>query len=162
MPGYGIVGPGEGSGLLPWSWAEERLTSSHDYWVTTTWPDGRPHVMPVWGMWHGSCLWFSSSGTSRKTLNLERDPRCSVATDQASEPVVLEGRAEVVKDLEVLEAVLDLENRKYGTSYTMEMLDPAVNACFRVRPSWVFGLAAADFTGSPTRWVFGEQGPSGD
>ena len=25
MPGYGIVGPDQGSGLLPWSWAEERL-----------------------------------------------------------------------------------------------------------------------------------------
>src|SRR5690606_27626478 len=24
MPGYGIVGPDEGSGLLPWSWAVER------------------------------------------------------------------------------------------------------------------------------------------
>ena len=46
MPGYGIVGPGEGRGLLPWSWAEERLIASHDYWVATVWPDGRPHVMP--------------------------------------------------------------------------------------------------------------------
>ena len=152
MPGYGTVGPTEGTGLLPWSWAEERLTASHDYWVATTWTDGRPHVMPVWGMWHESCLWFSSSGTSRKTLNLERDPRCSVATDQASEPVVLEGRAELVQDLEMLEVVLDLENLKYGTSYTMEMLDPAVNACFRVRPQWVFSLTEDDFTGSPTNW----------
>jgi hypothetical protein len=31
MPGYGIVGPDEGRGLLPWSWADERLTASHDY-----------------------------------------------------------------------------------------------------------------------------------
>jgi hypothetical protein len=28
MPGYGIQGPDEGSGLLPWSWAEQRLTES--------------------------------------------------------------------------------------------------------------------------------------
>ncbi len=25
MPGYGIVGPDAGSGLLPWSWAEAQL-----------------------------------------------------------------------------------------------------------------------------------------
>ena len=25
MPGYGLLGPDEGTGLLPWSWAEERL-----------------------------------------------------------------------------------------------------------------------------------------
>ena len=151
------MGPSQGSGLLPWSWAEERLASSHDYWLTTTWPDGRPHLMPVWGMWHESCVWFSSSGRSRKTLNLERDPRCTVATDKASEPVIVEGVAEVVKDLVVLATVLDLENRKYNTSYTMEMLDPATSACFRIRPLWAFGLSGDDFTGSPTRWVFGTE-----
>jgi hypothetical protein len=48
MPGYGIVGPTQGSGLLPWSWAEERLTASRNYWVASSWPDGRPHAMPVW------------------------------------------------------------------------------------------------------------------
>ena len=28
MPGYGIAGPAEGSGLLHWSWAAERLTAA--------------------------------------------------------------------------------------------------------------------------------------
>ncbi len=51
MPGYGVVGAEEGSGLLPWSWARSRLEHSRNYWVATTWPDGRPHVMPVWGVW---------------------------------------------------------------------------------------------------------------
>ncbi|TME13797.1 MAG: pyridoxamine 5'-phosphate oxidase, partial [Chloroflexi bacterium] len=45
MPGYGILGAGEGTGLLPWSWAQERLEQSHDYWVATSGADGRPHVM---------------------------------------------------------------------------------------------------------------------
>lgn len=154
MPGYGIKGPEEGSGLLPWAWAEERLTNSHDYWITTVRPDDRPHVMPVWGMWHEFALWFSSSVESRKTRNLLTNPHCSVATDDANEAVVMEGRAEIVTDLATLEVVLDLENRKYSTAYTMEMLDPATNACFRVQPARVFAIATADFTGSPTRWVF--------
>jgi hypothetical protein len=62
MPGYGIAGQTEGSGLLHWSWAAERLTAARNYWVATAWPDGRPHVMPVWGMWDDSTLWFTSSG----------------------------------------------------------------------------------------------------
>jgi pyridoxamine 5'-phosphate oxidase-like protein len=53
MPGYGTKSPTEGRGLLPWSWAEERLAQSHDYWVATVQPDGRPHLMPVWGVWDG-------------------------------------------------------------------------------------------------------------
>src|ERR1035438_8821519 len=64
MPGYGIAGPEEGSGLLHWSWAAERLTAARNYWVTSVWPDGRPHVMPVWGMWDDSTLWFTSSAGS--------------------------------------------------------------------------------------------------
>jgi hypothetical protein len=50
MPDYGIRGPGEGTGLLPWSWAEQRLTESRNYWITSLWPDGRPHSMPVWAV----------------------------------------------------------------------------------------------------------------
>src|ERR687885_452744 len=75
MPGYGIVGPTEGSGLLPWSWAEQRLVASRNYWLASGRPDGRPHVMPVWGVWHQRSLWFSSSRGSRKARNLAADPR---------------------------------------------------------------------------------------
>ena len=86
MPDYGIQGPDEGSGLLPWSWAEERLTTSRNYWVTSLWPDGRPHSMPVWGIWDGEALWFSSGRRSRKARNLAADPRCVVTTEDANEP----------------------------------------------------------------------------
>ncbi len=51
MPGYGLVDAGGGKGLLPWSWAVEFLSKGRNYWVATTRPDGRPHVMPVWGIW---------------------------------------------------------------------------------------------------------------
>jgi hypothetical protein len=39
MPGYGIAGADEGSGLLDWSWAAQRLTEARNYWVG---PSGRP------------------------------------------------------------------------------------------------------------------------
>jgi len=31
MPGYGISGPEEGSGLLHWSWAAERLAMARNF-----------------------------------------------------------------------------------------------------------------------------------
>ena len=154
MPGYGIVGAQAGSGLLPWSWAEERLRRSHDYWVASVWPDGRPHVMPVWGVWHAGSLWFSSSLRSRKARNLLADPRCAVATDDAEEPVVVQGTAERLTDLALIGEMLDETNRKYETSYDVSFLDPKVNATFRLRPTWAFGLSESDFSGSPTRWRF--------
>jgi len=154
MPGYGTLPPDAGTGLLPWSWAFQRLVDSHDYWLATVWPDGRPHVMPVWGVWLGGCLWFSSSRGARKTQNLLAHPPCAVTTDQAREPVVLEGHGELVADPDRLAELLVAENAKYGTSYGPEMLDPAVNATFRIVPRRAFGLTEDDFTGSPTKWVF--------
>lgn len=155
MPGYGIAGPEEGTGLLPWSWAEERLRTSHDYWLATTWPDGRPHVMPVWAVWDDASLWFSAALGSRKSRNLLADPRCVATTDDPLEPVVVEGVAERVTETTALQSVLDLINPKYETSYALDFLDPTVNATFRIRPVWAFGLIERDFTGSPTRWRFG-------
>lgn len=158
MPGYGVLPAGDGTGLLPWSWAEERLSGSRNYWIATVWPDGRPHVMPVWGMWHESSLWFSSSLPSRKSKNLLADPRCMVTTEDASNPVVVEGVAGVITNPDELAKMLELENTKYSTDYGIETLDPALNSCFRVRPRWVFGLQSGDFTGSPTRWDFETRG----
>lgn len=151
MPDYGIQGPDEGSGLLPWSWAEERLTASRNYWVTSLWPDGRPHSMPVWGVWDGEVLWFSSGRRSRKARNLAADPRCVVTTEDPNEPVVIEGSADVAQGREAITGVADLMNAKYG-GITVEFL--AAHATIRVRPRWAFAIAHDDFTGSPTRWVF--------
>jgi PPOX class probable F420-dependent enzyme len=153
MPGYGTKGPTEGRGLLPWSWAEERLAKSHDYWVATVRPDGRPHLMPVWAVWVDGALWFSSSLGSSKARNIAADPRCSIATDNAWEPVVIEGVASVVTDHDALARYIGLENEKYETDYSVDLLDPSANALFRVAPSWVFSLTEDDFEGSPTRWT---------
>lgn len=154
MPGYGISGPAEGSGLLHWSWAAERLTAARNYWLATVWPDGRPHVMPVWGMWDDGTLWFTSAVGSRKIRNLLADPRCCVTTEDAADPVVIEGVAQIVTEPAVLQRIIDLMNAKYGTHSDADFLDPATNATVGVRPRRVFSLRAGDFTGSPTRWIF--------
>ena len=154
MPGYGTQPATAGSGLLPWSWAEQRLTRAHDFWLATVTPDGAPHLMPVWAVWHTGQLWFSSSNGSRKARNLSAQPRCSLSTDDPLEPVVVQGRAQRVTDPAELAAMLAAENDKYGTSYGPDMVDPASNSVFRLRPEWVFALDSRDFTGSPTRFTF--------
>ena len=154
MPGYGVASAEEGTGLLPWHWAQERLVSSHDYWIVSLWPDGRPHAMPVWGVWDADTLLFSSGGHSRKVRNLVADPRCVVTTQDTTDPIVVEGAAETVTDGMSLARTIELINRKYSTDYPVEFLDPAVNATVRVRPRWAFGLVQEDFAGSPTRWRF--------
>ena len=110
--------------------------------------------MPVWAVWHAGALWFSSSKKSRKACNLAADPRCVLTTEDPTNPVVLEGQAELLTEVSELETLLLAENAKYGTDYGLDMLDPTVNCAYRVRPRWVFGLRAGEFTDSPTRWTF--------
>lgn len=154
MPGYGIRPANEGAGLLPWSWAGEQLRASHNFWVVTLWPDGRPHAMPVWGVWDGAVFWFTSAVQSRKARNIANDPRCTVATEDEQHPVVLNGEGEIRTAHAELVHVIELFNAKYATDYAMDFVDPTKNATIRVRPMWAFGVDADDFLGSPTRWTF--------
>ena len=154
MPGYGIVPAGDGNGLLSWAWAEEKLLRSHDFWLATVSADDVPHLMPVWAVLLEGQLWFSSSNGSRKARNLAVRPRCSLATDNPLEPVVVMGDARRVTDSDALAGMLEAENAKYGTNYGMDMVDPASNSVFALRPERVFALDSGDFTGSPTRFTF--------
>lgn len=154
MPGYGIVGPSEGTGLLSWDWATDRLTRSHEYWLATVWPDRRPHVTPVWGVWRGDELWFSCSRRSRKARNLEHNPAVVATTDDPADPVVVEGRAAFVNDRDEIAAFARLADTKYGTDYGVDFYSDPANACLRISVTAAFGLRSDDFTGSPTRWAF--------
>ena len=75
MPGYGISEASEG--ILPWSWAEERLSNSRNNYLATTRPDGRPHVMVVWGVWFGGRYYFSTGQGSQKARNLSDECHAS-------------------------------------------------------------------------------------
>jgi len=150
MPGYGVEPGGD---LLPWSWALHRLTHAHDYWVATTRPDGRPHVMPVWAVWVHDSLWFSSGRTSRKARNLASNPAVSITTDDASEPVVVDGTVRFVTDLDAIAEFAAASDAKYETAYGAEFYASPDNVCCQVLPTSIFALDSARFTESPTRWT---------
>lgn len=154
MPGYGVGGPTEGTGLLPWPWARERLIRSHDYWLATVWPEGRPHVTPVWGVWSDAALWFSCSSRSRKARNLEANPMAVATTDDAVNPVIVEGVASRVLDRDSIAAFAERCDTKYETSWGIEFYGDSHNACFRIDVTTALGISGQDFTGSPTKWVF--------
>ena len=88
MPGYGILDADKGKGLLPWSWATERLARAHTYWVATARPDGRPHVMPVWGVWLHDALYFSTGNQSRKARNLAENPNCVISFEVGEDQII--------------------------------------------------------------------------
>src|SRR3954468_6472724 len=103
MPGYGM--PRGAKGLLPWTWAEERLRTSHNYYLMTVRPDATPHAMPVWGVWVDNRFFFSTGAQSVKARNLAVNPSCVICTEKAAEAVVVEGTASPVTDAARLQQV---------------------------------------------------------
>ncbi len=147
MPGYGI--PKGRKGLLPWKWAEQRLKKSHNYWITTTGPDGSPHTMVVWGIWIDGSFYFSTGKGSRKARNLAQNPRCVVATERADEAVIVEGEAELTKDSPAIKFF-----SQYEKKYKWDMSQMQDEPIYRVTPRKAFGLYEKKFQASATRWKF--------
>ncbi|MSQ36291.1 MAG: pyridoxamine 5'-phosphate oxidase [Dehalococcoidia bacterium] len=119
--------------LLPWSWAEARLAAARMYVVSTTRPDGRPHAMPVWGVWVDGAFYFLSEPGSVKARNLRANPRCVVSTEAAGDAVVLEGSAARIRGADVLAAAAYRE--KYAWAFDAEGESVHV-----VRPTAAFGF----------------------
>jgi hypothetical protein len=149
-------------GLLPWGWAVERLEKSHNYWVATARPNGRPHLMVVWGIWRESAFWFTTGRGTRKARNLAANPHCSIATEGADEAVIVEGAAREIADVGARRAFVPVYNAKYGGDIEAMIgtsdgsAGPAGSALWRVDPQAVFGLNehAEDFVEAATRWIF--------
>ncbi|MFY9741169.1 MAG: pyridoxamine 5'-phosphate oxidase family protein [Candidatus Sulfotelmatobacter sp.] len=157
-PGYGL--PQGKKGLLPWSWAEQRLKQSHNYWITTVKAasspkEFSPHTMVVWGLWQDGRFLFSTGSKSRKARNLAQNQNCIVCAELANEAVIVEGTAEIA-DVAARQKFLPAYERKY--KFDMKEMAKAILAMkepvFAIRPSIAFGLWEKHFATKTTRWKF--------
>jgi hypothetical protein len=151
-PGYGIVGAEDGKGLLPWAWVARKMNGCRTFWLATIHAgllaaEGRPHVMPVWGVWLDDAFFFSTGRKSRKGQNLAANPACTIANDDGQEAVIVEGLATQVKDAAALKRVASAYKKKYKMD-PRSMGEPI----FHVQPRMVFGLVEKSFAQSATRW----------
>jgi PPOX class probable F420-dependent enzyme len=144
-PGYGISAGEEG--MLDWAWAEERLVAGRNYWITTTRPDGRPHAVPVWGVWLDGALVFGTNPDSVKGRNIARDPRVVAHLESGDEVVILEGTITMLGDRKRLD---ELE-RVYGAKYGFDVKLPGA---FELRPDYALAWAEHDYPRSATRFDF--------
>lgn len=105
-----IINLGAADGLPPVDWANvvEKLSSgappaqdahnARTTWLTTLNEDGSPHVTAVGALWLDGSFWFQTGSGTRKSRNIARDPRCSVAVSTRNADVVVEGNASPATD----------------------------------------------------------------
>jgi hypothetical protein len=142
---------------LPWTWAVDRLTAARNYWIATTRPGGRPHTRPVWGVWLEGLFYFSTGSLAAE--NLQANQEITVHLESGSEVVIVEGAAQAVADVSLVELVIAAYNEKYHWD-----VDPhdMPGPLYAVRPRVAFGWLSDDsgadrgaaFHGTATRWRF--------
>jgi nitroimidazol reductase NimA-like FMN-containing flavoprotein (pyridoxamine 5'-phosphate oxidase superfamily) len=160
MSDYGV--PEDLEGTLPWEWAEERLLANKNFWVVTVSASGRPHSLPVWGVWLPEVerFWFSCSPHARKARNIRENPQCVVTVDDTVECVSVEGRARIVDaalEADAVDRAVAAYSVKYadGPSSHEEMAEFLLaHTLVEVAPDRAFGIIerADEFATRATRW----------
>lgn len=93
MPdGYGL--PDEVEGTLSWDLVQDRLVAATHYWLATVRPDGRPHVVPRWGVWLDGRFWYDGADTTVHARNLTVHPACALHLESGREAVIVEGTSQ--------------------------------------------------------------------
>jgi PPOX class probable F420-dependent enzyme len=140
--------------MLSWDHVDRHLRNSRSYWLTTVRADGRPHAMPVWGVWDRRAIWFGTGRESIKGRNMARDPRIVMHLESGDDVVILEGTAEQTWSDDILAA--------YVTKYSMPAdqlgFERAPDGMFRLAPDRVQAWLEGEFVASAVRFRFDADG----
>ncbi|WP_157681386.1 pyridoxamine 5'-phosphate oxidase family protein [Mycobacterium sp. JS623] len=133
----------------------------HTAWLTTINPDGAPHVTPVGVIQLDGVRYFTSGPGTRKSRNIDADPRCVISIATQPFDLVIEGSAALVTDADELRSVADEYNRVgwpaqvAGDALTAEYSAPSAGPppwhVYRITPDTVFAFGTAE-PGGATRF----------
>jgi Pyridoxamine 5'-phosphate oxidase len=144
------------TGLLPWSHVSQRMAAAMHYWICTVTPDGRPHAVPVDGLWLNEALYFGGSPETRWQRNLVDNSAVSIHLESATDVVILRGHAKPLSNpaRSLTTALSKASSEKYGFGPKPE--DHAAGGVYVFRPRVV--LAWKNFAQDATRWQFKDKG----
>ena len=151
---YGISKKQEG--LLSWEWVDEKMTKANNYWICSVRPDGKPHAVPVSGIWLDGRLYYGGDRKARRTRNLALNPHASLHLESADDVVLLEGIVEDVTDQEELHRVAHALGAKFNSEVMIELSLNPLNVIQKLKPQVVLAWIEKDYSNTATRWVFEE------
>ena len=76
---------------VEWDWVSAQLTGSTIYWLCSVSPNGKPHVVPRWGVFLGGRVYYDGSPETRHALNIKLNSNVSVHLENGTQPVILYG-----------------------------------------------------------------------
>jgi nitroimidazol reductase NimA-like FMN-containing flavoprotein (pyridoxamine 5'-phosphate oxidase superfamily) len=116
----------------PWDAIERLLADAELYWIITVRQDGRPHAVPLVGVWHDGAFAFCTGPEEQKQRNLDANPHVAVTTGStgaggwdSGTDVVVEGTALRVTEAEMPETLAAAWLAKYRGDWRFEVRDHA-------------------------------------
>jgi pyridoxamine 5'-phosphate oxidase-like protein len=108
--GYGRV-----TTTLAWATVRAALEEAMHYWVTTVRPVGRPHAVPVDGLWLDDAWFYGGSEQAVHYRNALASPRVVMHLPDPAKAVVVEGDARLARPSPALARRLaKASHAKYG------------------------------------------------
>jgi general stress protein 26 len=127
----GVIDPRYGDASAtppPWADVERLLTDAQLYWIVTVRADGRPHAVPLVGVWLDGAFAFCTGSEEQKRRNLDANPHVAVTTGSpgakgwdSGEDVVVEGTAVRVTDRQALQTLADAWFAKYRDDWAFDV-----------------------------------------
>ena len=140
---------------IPWRKIDLWLQGFRSIWISTTRPDGRPHVIPVWYWWDGRDIYFATFSNTQKAHNIAHQPNVIAHAGDSDDTIILEGIAEIVTDPSERERINALYMEKYvdphsGAKATLQYVGDLL---YHIRihrvMAWEYGVIA-----TRTDWQF--------
>ena len=137
---------------LAWSEVEEKIAEARAYWIASTRPDGRPHVVPRDGTWIEGGLYYGGSPETVHSRNIMKNPNVVVHIGDGMEAIIVEGAVEIEKPDEA--KAKELSDASFAKYPQYGRMDPSMykDGVAVLRPRRV--IAWTDFTKNATRFRF--------
>ena len=107
---------------LEWAEVEKKLADASVYWIASTRPDGRPHVIPRDGTWLDGGLYYGGSPQTVHFRNITQNPNIVVHVGDGMEAIIVEGAVEIEKPTE--EAAQRLADASFAKYPQYGRMDP--------------------------------------
>jgi hypothetical protein len=149
---YGV--PRRGGTFIAWQDVIKRLRTASGYWLATVTPGGRPHVVPIWGVFVGDDLFLETGAPETiKNRNLVVHNEIAVHLDGVDDVVLVRGRATPAAPDAELGTVMAVAFHEKYPGYEPGPTDWDHGGLIRVEP--VTLLAWREMP-TATRWRFSE------
>lgn len=107
-----------------------KLESHQNIWFSSVRQNGRPHLVPVWFVWHADRIYIGTDPKSIKIRNIRRNRKVALALEDGEHPVICEGSARLLEK-PFPEPLLAAFFQKYEWNVTT---DEQYNAVIEITP----------------------------